>query len=40
LAARLWRNLCELVFGWALVGVPLAYGVGQTLAKASSLFTV
>ena len=24
---------------WALVGVPLAYGLWQTLVKASALFT-
>ena len=29
----------RLVFGWALVGIPLAYGVYETLVKASSLFT-
>jgi hypothetical protein len=29
----------RLVFGWALVGIPLAYGVYETLIKASSLFT-
>jgi hypothetical protein len=29
----------KLVFGWSLVGIPLAYGVYETLVKASSLFT-
>jgi hypothetical protein len=29
----------RLVFGWALVGIPLAYGVYQTLVKTASLFT-
>ena len=24
---------------WALVGIPLAYGLWQTLVKASALFT-
>ncbi len=28
----------RLGLAWALVGVPLAYGVYQTLVKASSLF--
>jgi len=26
------------VFGWALAGIPLAYGVYQTLVKTASLF--
>ena len=29
----------RLVFGWALVGIPRAYGVYETRVKASSLFT-
>ena len=29
----------KLVFGWSLVGIPLAYGVWQTLVKTASLFT-
>ena len=29
----------KLVFGWSLVGVPLAFGVWQTLVKTASLFT-
>jgi hypothetical protein len=33
------RTRARLVFGWALVGIPLAYGVYETLVKASSLFT-
>ncbi|WP_194265942.1 MFS transporter small subunit [Arthrobacter yangruifuii] len=28
----------QLTVGWALVGVPLAYGIFQTLSKASALF--
>ena len=28
-----------LVFSWALVGIPLAYGVYETLVKTASLFT-
>jgi hypothetical protein len=28
----------RLTVAWALVGVPLAYGVYQTLVRASSLF--
>ncbi|WP_449274648.1 MFS transporter small subunit [Kocuria sabuli] len=28
----------RLALGWVLVGVPLAYGVTQTLLKAVSLF--
>jgi hypothetical protein len=27
-----------LVFSWLLVGIPLAWGVVQTLGKAASLF--
>ena len=29
----------RVVLGWALVGVPLAYGVVETLVRASRLFT-
>ena len=29
----------RLVFGWALVGIPLLYGLVETINKASSLFT-
>ncbi|TDW28651.1 MFS transporter small subunit [Cryobacterium psychrophilum] len=29
----------KLVLGWALVGVPLAYGVTQTLIKVTALFS-
>jgi hypothetical protein len=29
----------RLVFGWALVGIPLAYGGYETLVKTASLFT-
>lgn len=28
----------RLVLGWSLVGIPLFYGVYQTVVKASSLF--
>ena len=28
-----------VALAWALVGVPLAYGLWQTLVKASALFT-
>jgi hypothetical protein len=28
----------RLVLGWALVGIPLAYGIYETVVKASSLF--
>ena len=28
-----------IVFAWTLVGVPLAYGLFQTIKTASSLFT-
>ncbi len=29
----------RVVTAWALVGVPLAYGLVETLRKASALFT-
>jgi hypothetical protein len=29
----------KLVFGWTLVGVPLLYGVWQTLLKTATLFS-
>lgn len=29
----------RLVGSWALVGIPLVYGLVETLRKASSLFT-
>ncbi|WP_394837356.1 hypothetical protein LVJ94_10655 [Pendulispora rubella] len=29
----------RLVISWLLVGIPLAYGVYETLLKASKLFT-
>ncbi|WP_449657918.1 MFS transporter small subunit [Arthrobacter pullicola] len=29
----------KLVFSWLLVGIPLAYGVFQTLTKAAALFS-
>ena len=28
-----------IALDWALVGIPLAYGLWQTLVKASALFT-
>ncbi|WP_442892944.1 MFS transporter small subunit [Arthrobacter sp. USHLN218] len=28
----------QVAMGWLLVGVPLLYGVAQTLMKASALF--
>ena len=28
-----------IALAWAMVGVPLAYGLWQTLVKASALFT-
>lgn len=28
----------RLVLGWMLVGIPLVYGIYQTVVKASSLF--
>lgn len=29
----------KLTLGWALVGIPLAYGVYQTLTKVAVLFS-
>lgn len=29
----------RIAFSWALVGIPLAYGVVETLRRAASLFT-
>lgn len=29
----------KLVLGWALVGIPLLYGVIQTMIKVTALFT-
>jgi hypothetical protein len=28
----------RLIIGWALVGVPLAFGIYQTLTKVAALF--
>ncbi|SEN90318.1 MFS transporter small subunit [Cryobacterium luteum] len=28
----------QLVVGWALVGIPLAFGIIQTLTKVTALF--
>lgn len=32
------RAVLRLVFGWALVGVPLGYGVITTLSRVAQLF--
>lgn len=32
-------QLPQLVVSWLVVGIPLAYGVWQTLLKAAKLFT-
>lgn len=32
------RSTGKLIVGWALVGVPLAYGVYQTLTRVAFLF--
>lgn len=29
----------RIAFSWALVGIPLAYGVVETLRRAATLFT-
>ena len=29
----------RLVLAWSVVGIPLAYGVSQTLIRATQLFT-
>ncbi|MDR7255563.1 hypothetical protein J2X46_004573 [Nocardioides sp. BE266] len=29
----------QIALAWLLVGIPLAYGLWQTLVKASALFT-
>ncbi|MBB5640775.1 MFS transporter small subunit [Cryobacterium roopkundense] len=31
-------KIAKLVLGWTLVGVPLIYGVSQTLIKVTALF--
>lgn len=31
-------STARLAFGWLLVGVPLVYGIGQTLARVGQLF--
>ena len=31
-------NQVRLVLGWALVGIPLLYGLWETIAKAKNLF--
>ena len=31
-------NGAKLAIGWTIVGVPLAYGVYQTLVRAATLF--
>ncbi|MET4059924.1 hypothetical protein ABIB35_001467 [Arthrobacter sp. UYP6] len=37
-AARSDSARIRIIVSWLLVGVPLAYGVFQTLSKASALF--
>ncbi|MFP5336586.1 MAG: hypothetical protein ACLGIV_14875 [Actinomycetes bacterium] len=32
------RSVGRLVLGWGLVGIPLAYGVVETLRRAATLF--
>ena len=32
-------NGVKLAIAWTIVGVPLAYGISQTLIRASQLFT-
>ena len=32
-------NTAKLAVAWTLVGVPLAYGISQTVIRASQLFT-
>ncbi|MFF1883388.1 hypothetical protein ACFVVC_18190 [Pseudarthrobacter sp. NPDC058196] len=32
------RSTGRLVLGWILVGIPLAYGVFQTLTQVAALF--
>ncbi|WP_166610832.1 MFS transporter small subunit [Kineococcus indalonis] len=32
-------STARVALGWALVGVPLAYGVVETVLRASKLFT-
>lgn len=32
------RSTGRLVLGWVLVGIPLAYGVFQTLTQVAALF--
>ena len=32
-------NGAKLAIAWTLVGVPLAYGISQTIIRASQLFT-
>ena len=31
-------KVVQLIVGWALVGVPLAFGVYQTLTRVTALF--
>ena len=31
-------KVIRIIVAWALVGIPLAFGVYQTLAKATALF--
>ncbi len=32
------RSTGRLILGWVLVGIPLAYGVFQTLTQVAALF--
>jgi len=32
-------STARIAFSWALVGVPLAYGIYETVLKATQLFT-
>lgn len=36
--APVQRSTGRLVLGWVLVGIPLAYGVFQTLTQVAALF--
>jgi hypothetical protein len=36
---RTERSIIPLVLFWLLVGIPLTYGISQTLVKAAKLFT-
>ncbi|WP_432573313.1 MFS transporter small subunit [Kineococcus sp. SYSU DK005] len=38
-AGRSGPSTARVALGWTLVGVPLAYGVVETVLRASKLFT-